>query len=323
MNIFFPDGKSLNFNSLLRKEWIEDQNLKHVWITGFNMLGVHKNEMSNNPLVSDLGAIRVVIFIGRLRYVEGDISIEGSDPYKLQPISATKTTPEGCYLLMIQRFKTDEVTYIEEEAKKATAIYSGLLSILWGQNAVFRRLFDIVINFRQQKWNAFSPQIREPKSFPKPDISSTRIEFTLSVVDAIERLPEFEKKRVELSLQWYFSGLESMGLDAFLKTWFAVEALGFDERENIEKLNMSLSQAYGISVQDAKTKFQLGKLYGFRNRIVHRGEIYPIELILNVYLEALYSDILFQRLGLFCERNSEKIASHQDFDIDRLTFNKR
>lgn len=321
MEIRLTNDQELSLITILRQEWLEDIELQNVWITVFNVLGISQKELKDNPFLIDLGEIRIVILYGEISYFQGEMIVEGSDPFRFQPGGIAKDLPESCYLLIIQKFYTDGVVFSEEEPRKNMGIYSGLISVFFGINAVYRMLIETVINFRDQKWQVSSSMVRDPTAFPRPNISDNQIEFLKNAYYQLVDLPHFEKKRVELSLQWYSQAQSAIGgLDAFLKIWFAIEALGMDEKENIKKLNHSLANAYNITAQDAKNLFGLGKIYGFRNRIVHRGEIFPIELALIVYVEALFTDILFDKLKLPCERRAETITKNSSFDLRRMLY---
>jgi Apea-like HEPN len=145
------------------------------------------------------------------------------------------------------------------------------------------------------------------------------------IIDAynhFDSLPSDLRNRVALSLRWFYSSFLAEGVDIFLKSWFALEALGMGDRENINPLNECLAKAYGISVQKARQMFGVGKLFGLRSSIVHQGQILPIHANLSDYVEALYIDVLLERLNLPCERRAESILRGSDFDLSKLTDSK-
>jgi hypothetical protein len=123
------------------------------------------------------------------------------------------------------------------------------------------------------------------------------------------------RDRVLLSLGWFAQAFESSGVDGFLKYWIAFEALGMSDASNIRPLNEALERAYGIPASEVETCYGVGRIFGFRSLIVHRGETPSIHGSLLDYLEALYRDVLFERLGLKCTAAAAAIRKQPGFDL--------
>lgn len=63
----------------------------------------------------------------------------------------------------------------------------------------------------------------------------------------------------------------SFGVDAFLKYWIAIEIIAMPDSSNIKHLIEILADIYEIRKEDAKKNFGVGKIFGFRSKIVHHG----------------------------------------------------
>lgn len=107
-------------------------------------------------------------------------------------------------------------------------------------------------------------------------------------------------------------------MDGFLKYWIALEALGMSEANNVKPLKESLSRSYKIPADRAEARYGVGRIFGFRSGIVHQGLAPSIHGGLLDYLEALYRDVLFERLGLTCEGAAEAMRQQSGFDLRAL-----
>ena len=121
---------------------------------------------------------------------------------------------------------------------------------------------------------------------------------------------------MQLSLRWFELALYSKGdVDGFLRYWFAIETLGMPNATDIRPLNESLARTYGISFEDARKRFSIGRLFGMRSRIVHNGQIIPIHQNLSKYVEAPYVDILYEHLGLTSEQRAAGVLNTAGFNL--------
>jgi hypothetical protein len=66
----------------------------------------------------------------------------------------------------------------------------------------------------------------------------------------------------------------------------------------------------------------VGRIYGFRSRIVHAGEQTPIHPELSMYRRALFTDVLLQMLGLPSRQAAGTFMDNpwtsQEFDLAKL-----
>ena len=104
------------------------------------------------------------------------------------------------------------------------------------------------------------------------------------------------------------------GIDSFLSFWIAIETLAMDDTD-IRPINETLARVYQVSVQEASKQFGVGRVFGLRSKIVHHGHIASIHAKLKLYLEALYSDLLFAELNLPSEYKTKSMLNDPEFDL--------
>jgi hypothetical protein len=269
-------------------------------------------------------------FAGRAFKIDGDESLVllfwGSVPYVTHPKLQHRATeslqfeidasgmqqvaPEGPYTLIVVPQAGSEY-----ESRQALDLSAGLVAAVLGRNIAYQLVFDNTVNLVQDNTTVFSPIARNPLADDPPDLTDVGIEELKLVLPSISGLPELVRNRVEFALHWHEEAARSPATDQFLKRWIALEALGMSERENIRPLNESLAISYGLSVQEAAARFSVGRIFGFRSRIVHRGERLPVHGVLEQYVEALFRDVLFQKIGLPPRGFAAAITSVPSFDL--------
>lgn len=65
-------------------------------------------------------------------------------------------------------------------------------------------------------------------------------------------------------------------------------------------------------------RFGVGRLSNPRGRIVHDREIIPIHSLLLKYIEALYIDVLTEKLGLAWEFWAESVIKEPEFSLNKF-----
>jgi hypothetical protein len=112
-----------------------------------------------------------------------------------------------------------------------------------------------------------------------------------------------------LALHWFHLAMRDRGVDAFLKRWIALETLAMPDGTNIRPVNEALASAYGISYEEARDTYAVGRLAGLRARIVHHGEPLPIHSKLELYFDAVFYDVLMQLLGEPCDGRAASVLA--------------
>lgn len=315
--------QQLWLNAVVPSSWLTRTEDNCVWVSGYSVFRLTKDDLASGPRVFDLEGIRAIILYGKVKY-PNPINFETTDTPQIKatvPDPITGETGEGVHLLMILRLGINwqEVNLkIVEERISATV---GLLAAFNGRNMVYEHLFDYIADLSDGKTLSTTLVTEHPLHFKPPDISASRL-LTISESDhAIAMLPEAERNRIGLSLRWFESALYAGGtVDAYLKYWFAIETLGMPDTTNIRPLIESLARAYGLSYQEAQHRFFIGRLFGLRGRIVHNGQIIPISQKLSRYMESLYADILFEHLGLPTEHQAEGVLNDPTFELGRYLY---
>jgi hypothetical protein len=198
--------------------------------------------------------------------------------------------------------------------QESTLFAVSLVAAVCGRNAVFQHLFTQEFSLAGEGAQAYSRH-EAPGSLGKPEVAGKQLAKVARASERIAILPEFDRNKVLLSLRWYQMGFGGLGAEKFLMYWIALEALCMKKRTNIQPIREMLSSAYQMLLEDIEKNFRIGRLFEIRGRIVHKGEFIPLHFTYLRYMEALYRDLLFQRLGLPCERRAEFILSSCKKDL--------
>lgn len=90
------------------------------------------------------------------------------------------------------------------------------------------------------------------------------------------------------------------------------------KRDNVTPLNEALAAAYGIGTNEARKRFGLGRIFGFRSRLVHNGERLVVQGLLDAYLVGLFRDVLFHKLKLPPQGFAEAVVQQPSFDLPQF-----
>ena len=305
---------------MVPSSWFRETEGSSIWVTGYRVLRVPQESFARGPRVIDLGEVRAVILFGTITCLdsrEAKIEIITENQWRLDASAIHgHETPEGAYLLLLAPFDVDGTSGNEAITRQKIGVAAGLFAAFNGRNMVYERLIDNVLSMTGDEATVMTPVWENPFSFVAPDVSDTRLDVISSAYRIIASLPQSDQNRVFLSLRWFESALYERGVDSCLKYWIALETLGMLDTTNVHPLNEILSHAYNLSCKEARDRFKLGRLHGLRSRIVHGGQIIPIHAQLLEYIEALYVDILFEHLGLSCERRAEEAMNKPGFALD-------
>lgn len=150
-----------------------------------------------------------------------------------------------------------------------------------------------------------------PQSFPQPFTKPTRVN---DVAGAIAGLDDGIKNQVMLALRWFDKAdRETDPLDAFLKSWFALEVIGMPDTANVKPIVESLAEIYDISYEDARDMFQVGHIAGLRDDIVHDGAVRAIHQQLHSFVQAVFVDLLFHLTGQSSEKRADGVLKDSTF----------
>lgn len=299
-----------NLKDLLPQSWLKGKNT--IWIRSYLSLGFEKNMFPTGPKVIDLDDVRVILLYGSTPYTKMNLEVESSETPVFKYFFSQGMTPKGGHLLLITPYKDNKNTneIIDEKA--------GFLTLFWSHNALYKKLFDNILTIPEMSVSGLGPVFMNPATFPKPIISEEAIRCIKDAHTNFIKLDLFIRNRIQLSLAWFHQSFHTLGIDMFLKRWFAIEALAMSEQENIKPLNQILAKAYNITYSEAVQQFGLGKIYGFRCDIVHRGKIYSIHSLLTDYLEAIYCDVIYEILHISPQFKAQRLIEKDNFDLGYL-----
>ena len=318
------DKPQQKLTDLAPSEWFKEPDKSSIWITAYRILFADKEKLKSGQLY-DFSNLRVIIIYGKLQYLETSHikpEIDNDGNVKLEANINNAETPEGGWLVILQPYIIDGVECAENKIRVNAGIYAALYAAMNGRNMAFERVVDNIAHLKDGNTTAHSPSFINPGAFPVPDVSKDRCEVIHRTGIILQQKPENDRRRIELSLHWFEKGIRSMGLDGFVNYWVAVETLGMPDTTNIRPLNQSLANAYNISLKEATDTFGIGKIFGFRSRILHNGEDLSVNQLLSEYMECIFIDILLDNLGLDSERKAIKVIKRQEFNLDKLVHIK-
>lgn len=204
----------------------------------------------------------------------------------------------------------------EEDYIEKRSYYASLLASVVGLNLVYS------LEIEQFLYpNRFSLSRRYPAGLMRPELSWSPL-YSVETVDRIKdlhsrigsRAPQ-EIARIRLALRWLDRGIRSVEFDALIFLWMAFEALLLHGGTNIRPICECLGRAYGISSNRANEKFGIGKLHGLRSKLFHGKSDAPPSARLNEYLQTLFTDALFEAVGMQCRREALAFVRNKDFDL--------
>ncbi len=299
-----------DWSSLIPPAWSRRAGLEGVWITGFRCLLIGKEDLKQQ-ITLDLGDSRAVLLWGVLHYEDSAPRIEfrqedGAARAKVKP-REVRQTPEACWLVLMQPYIGGSQSLAPEGHILFNAQYlGGLFASLCGRNIIFDRAFDCVYPLGPSRISPAVGPFLSPMVFGRPTASVGGFREVQQAFERIETLPEATANRIRLSLHWYEASLRDLGFDGFLKLWVALEALDMPDATNVKSLHGTLATAYGVSRDEARERFRLGQIQGFRSRVLHQGHIPIMHAGLLPYMDGIFADIFRQKIGLACRRITEK-----------------
>lgn len=279
--------------------WFKNRETSSIWLSGYRMMRVTNESIPEGMRYFDLKKARIFLFYGTVDYIDSSsatpqISPNGDVIFDTSAIN--KQTPIGAYLIIVLPFDVDSKEGNERVTKDRIADIVGLIASVNQMNMIFTHLFDYVYNLSRKEKSVIGNVIINPFSMPIPELSKERLAFITTIDDAIESKEASLRERIRLSLRWYKSAIYDENVDAFIKYWIAIETLGMSDTK-ISPLNRALARIYNISQEETRNKFNIGRIFGIRGRIIHDGEQLQIGVTILGYLESIYIDLLYDAIG--------------------------
>jgi len=267
-----------------------------------------------------IGNVRAFLFYGALDYYDASstrVSVADERPTQLrvQPGLRRVQAEEGPYLMVLTPYRVDNVPGDEAATTASLDATAGLLAVVNTPNVVAERLFDHELDMVGDRLTVRRPASRNPLYVPPPDVSGSRGPVLAQAARAQASLPDDAANRVRLALRWVEAALSGDTIDSFLKYWVAIETLAMPET-NVAALNDRLARTYGTSRGEANVTFGAGRSQGLPSRIVHHGELVPVDLRLLEYARAMFTDLLYDVLDLTTEHRMQALLD-EGFDVTR------
>lgn len=305
---------------LISPSWFKDASKSSIWIEGYRMMQVTRPAfcLFQPPPFMDLGDVRVLFSYGTLSYRDASKVIEfGTDHVRSINGSQFKSieTNIGGWTILVTPYKWDGVQRTEEEARNSIIVAKAILSGLNSPNLAYEKVYENIVELSPIKTTAFSPTMLT--TFQPPNLQAPALQLLSQASVNLQALLEEERNRVILSLRWYNQSLEQ-GLDGFLSIWIAIEAIGMQDDTNVKPAVQLLANIYQLDYQAAVNRFQLGRIHGFRSKIVHGRKRFAIHTLLIAYLQAIYLDLLTEALHLPCRRGAERVLQDPQLDLGKL-----
>jgi hypothetical protein len=312
-------AEGVTLDSLVPTTWFTRPGESSVWLTAYNIGNITSEQLPSQQFFFDLGDARVVVFSGTLSYPVFDFAnfelAEDGTP-RLETLRIQlRQLPPAPRLLVLLPYRIDGGEGNQQDAKRRTSVIVGFLAAILGQNAVLALILETVVEAASGRTSPPTVIWENPAAFPKPRLDRESVQHAQRVWARVAASDPPTRNRLHLALHWFEAALRSRFMDSFLKIWIALEVLGMPDGTNVRPLNEALASAYGFSVREAAEEFGLGRIQGARSRIVHDGVVIPIHQSLELYMQALFVDILYEMLGLSSEQRARRVAEHPGFDL--------
>ena len=298
---------------LIPTEWFSGQKRRILRIRCYEMARTTENSFEGrfSSLLGEKALI--LLFWGKMQYVASpnpEHHAGAELQFSVDTRDLKREAPEAPYTVLVTTSLGSEF-----ESRQVLDLNGGIVTAVLGRNAAYQLVFDNIVDLVENTTSVFGPTVVNPYTEAAPDLSESKMQTLRTSLSALSRFPELERNRIELALHWHEEAARSPAADQFLKRWIALEALGMSGRENVRPLNEALALSYQISLSEAQERFGVGRIFGFRSKIVHGGHRLPIHGFLERYLDALFRDVLFQRLGLPSEGYAAAVAALPNFNL--------
>jgi len=279
-----------------------------VWMTCYRMYCVAQDQLLTGWEIDLLGVSGHLLW-GGAPYFEQTHRIRAEPDGSIvvaMNVEGVCHSDDGPFLLLMTPTDRAGDPGDEETISRVRAIVA-LLRLALGPNVAAEHLGDLSINPSTDEVKAAGPALSMPNWDGPPDVSDAALAFLNDLHLALDRLDGVQRNRVELSLLWFFKAQKNHGVDSFLMYWFTLEALAMPGSAKVSALETALANAYAISLDEARRRFRMGRLYGLRGGIVHRGVQPSVHARLLEFMAAVYWDLLLDKVGLPPRQAAERL----------------
>ncbi len=264
--------------------------------------------------------ITVIAGVIGMDYLEiGTINVDFGENRQVS-VSADHRTVTGKLSPKVITLQPHSRSRIDSERELAdhSSEYVSLLVATNYRNIAFRLISRNFFGYSDNYLHANSFAFRLPFDLPHPDLSTLAWQRFFDAEMTFASASKDLKRKISLSLQWHLKAVRSDGIDSLLSFWIAIETLSM-KSTNIAEIIEKLAKIYNTSKESASAEFGIGKIFGLRSAIVHKGHRKVISSHLTDYLEHLYSDLLMFELRLPTMMRAKSYLAGVKIDIDALT----
>ena len=193
-----------------------------------------------------------------------------------------------------------------EVIREATA----LAAVTFGDSFIDQRLYENVLDLETLKAHLSDADVSLTIGIAtvQGNYDDTGRADMIAVGTAIANLDTQRQRLVTLGLRWFDRSRVSDGPLPYLFRWLALNSLTLSIQANdpVNGVGHLLSKAYGITEEQAKEEFSIGRLYGLRGRIAH-GQADTATTAQQELVRAMFRDALMASVNLEC-RSSARAA---------------
>jgi len=303
--------QQINLIDLIPKRWIDNDGNVDLWVSAYFCWSSTVVDTTSYRC-DEIEDVFYLLAHTQQEYFDVDLSYVGDDGKELSFNHKlnVKKTPAGLHLIFYTP-SGGKSGVSEAEANAKMEVARGLVLACEGENATYVHLYSQELQLPTGRINMRGPVFVNPLTSPMPFQDKNRL------VVASKNLSKLEantKARVNLALRWMDkSASERDHIDSFLKIWFALETIAMPNTTNIKPLIQAMASIYGVTYQEAISVFEIGRIQDLRASIVHNGIVPIIHYQLLNYLSAIFSDLLFNLLGMQSERRALGALSNPQF----------
>jgi len=317
------DDNKLELVKFVPHEWATLSPDGTVWLTLYRAHAVDLSQFGQIVEVVDLTSmgVRVICIFGALEYPdtrEVSCQFEASGLPKWDTSKANLTCKSnGLHLAFMTPFTAPVISFDRRREQEHVSAAVALFAAFCGRLIVFEHLADLEFSVVTGRMSPYTRGFEHPGWNQSPEVRKERFGAIRKAANSFGEFTDLEKHKIHLSLRWFGMAQASVGVDAFLKYWIALETLAMRDTK-VRPINDILSKCYKISAQQSVSRFHVGKLFGLRGEIVHKGMIKRIDPNVIKYLEAIYLDVLLYKLGIPCEERAASFLHDSELDVSRL-----
>lgn len=316
--------------------WFDPSEPKNVAVQVFRVYGepfAHRSHLPTAFLLTDFKSLKVRAAFVRADMILPDydhafdlfptpdggtelgpqtayVSFEGEDAMYWSDQAIWRATGDGTLLLLMtpsltKRGVADGAGPVPFAITETLTLARASIVATMGRNAAFEQLFEceLVLEEDSSALGVMMHGRHDPEHYGRPKLDGAHAELSERFIERVEDLDERTRNRVKLALRWFVraqrhpSPKGELKVDTFLNYWVAFEALAMPNEKPWSAWK-KLAAIHGLTEEKAKNLFPVGPMQGLRARILHRGELYPLNEDLLTLLEDMFLDVLLHILGL-------------------------